>query len=402
MPIIQVSNPIVDINGDEMARVIWEKISDELIDPFINVKKIKYDLGIKSRDNTGDRITIDAANSIKRNKVGIKCATITPDDKRIKEFNLKAKYPSPNGTIRNIINGTIFREPIIIKNIPKIVSHWNNPVVIARHAYGDIYRSKEIQIKEKGELKLSFKSKDKKRTIVEKVFDFNSPGVGISYYNSNRSIKDFALCCFNFALKRKMPLFLSTKNTILQKYDEKFKEIFENLYQKEFKKKFQRNKISYQHRLIDDMVACLMKWSGGFIWACKNYDGDVMSDLVAQGYGSLGLMTSILQSPDGKIIETEAAHGTITSHYKQFKNGIQTSTNPIASIFAWTRGLAHRAYLDKNTKLNKFCINLEKICIHIIEKGQMTKDLALMVGPDQKWLTTNDFFKLIRNRIENS
>ena len=402
MPIIQVSNPIVDINGDEMARVIWEKISDELIDPFINVKKIKYDLGIKSRDNTGDKITIDAANSIKRNKVGIKCATITPDDKRIKEFNLKAKYPSPNGTIRNIINGTIFREPIIIKNIPKIVSHWNNPVVIARHAYGDIYRSKEIQIKEKGELKLSFKSKDKKKTIVEKVFDFNSPGVGISYYNSNRSIKDFALCCFNFALKRKMPLFLSTKNTILQKYDEKFKEIFENLYQKEFKKKFQRNKISYQHRLIDDMVACLMKWSGGFIWACKNYDGDVMSDLVAQGYGSLGLMTSILQSPDGKIIETEAAHGTITSHYKQFKNGIQTSTNPIASIFAWTRGLAHRAYLDKNTKLKKFCINLEKICINIIEKGQMTKDLALMVGPDQKWLTTNDFFKLIRNRIENS
>ncbi len=402
MPKILVKNPIVDINGDEMARVLWEKISQNLIEPFINIKKIKYDLGIKNRDKTNDKITVDAAHSIKKYNVGIKCATITPDDKRIKEFNLKAKYPSPNGTIRNIVNGTIFREPIIIKNIPKIVSHWNNPVVIARHAYGDIYKSKEIEVKEKGELKLTFESKNKKNKIVEKVCDFNSPGVGISYFNSDKSIKEFALCCFNFALKRRMSLFLSTKNTILQKYDEKFKETFEKIYQNEFKSRFIKKKISYQHRLIDDMVACIMKWSGGFIWACKNYDGDVMSDLVAQGYGSLGLMTSILQSPDGKVIETEAAHGTITSHYKQFKNGIETSTNPIASIFAWTRGLSHRAYLDNNKKLKEFCINLENICIKIIEDGKMTKDLALMVGPDQKWLTTDEFFKIIRSKVENS
>ena len=402
MPKITVKKPIVDINGDEMARVLWQMISDNLIDPFLDMKRIKYDLSIKNRDNTNDEITKQASHSIKRYKVGIKCATITPDDKRIQEYNLKAKYPSPNGTIRNILNGTIFREPIIVKNIPKIVSHWNEPVVIARHAFGDIYKSKEIEVIKKGSLTLSYKSEDKKIAISEKVHDFKSSGVGISYFNSNKSIKDFAECCFNFALKRKMPLYLSTKNTILQKYDERFKNIFENLYLKKFKRKFSANGIFFQHRLIDDMVACLMKWSGGFVWACKNYDGDVMSDLVAQGYGSLGLMTSVLQSPDGNTIETEAAHGTVTSHYRQYLNGLETSTNPIASIFAWTRGLAHRSMLDKNKRLSKFCFTLEKICLEILENGTMTKDLALMVGPSQKWVTTKELFKEIRKKLEVS
>ena len=377
MPKIKVKNPIVDINGDEMARVIWDKIRESLILPFLDINLLEFDLSLVNRNNTDDQVTIEAAKAIKR------------------------KYPSPNGTIRNILNGTIFREPIIIKNIPKIVNHWNESVVIARHAFGDIYKSREIDIKKNGKLTLKFESADKKDVVEETIFEFDSPGVGISYFNIDSSIRDFAYSCFNFALNRKIPIFLSTKNTILQKYDERFKNIFEEVYEKKFKKKFQENNISYQHRLIDDMIACMLKWSGGFIWACKNYDGDVMSDLVAQGYGSLGLMTSVLQSPDGKIIETEAAHGTVTSHYRQHQNGLQTSTNPIASIFAWTRALSHRGELDKNIELEDFAKKLENICIETLENGEMTKDLALMVGPEQKWVNTTQLFETIKNKLEN-
>ncbi len=398
MPKILVNNPIVDINGDEMARILWEKIKKELILPYLDVKLVNYDLSIINRDKTNDQVTKEAARSIKENHVGVKCATITPDDKRVKEYNLKKKYPSPNGTIRNILKGTIFREPIIIEKIPKIVNHWNLPVVIARHAFGDIYRSKEIITRKKGRLVLSFE--DEKGNKEEKeIHTFESDGVGLAYFNEFDSIKDFANSCFNFALKRNFPLYLSTKNTILQKYDEAFKNIFDDLYIKKFKKEFEDKELIYQHRLIDDMVACLMKWSGGFLWACKNYDGDVMSDLVAQGFGSLGLMSSVLQSPDGKILKTEAAHGTITSHFRQFQKGIQTSTNPIASIFAWTRALSHRAFLDSNAQLEKFSKNLENNCINALDSGYMTKDLALMCGPDQKWITTNEFFNIIKSRI---
>ena len=399
MPKIQVKNAVVDITGDEMANVIWEKIKNELILPFLDIKLITFDLGIINRDRTSNKVTFEAAKAINKYKTGVKCATITPDDKRVEEYNLKEKYPSPNGTIRNIINGTIFREPIILKNIPKFVNHWNESVVIARHAFGDIYKSKEISIEKKGKLYLRFESFDKKQVINEHIYDFSSPGVGLSYFNIDKSIKEFALSCFNFALNRKIPLYLSTKNTILQQYDERFKKTFDDLYEKKYKKKFLENNISYQHRLIDDMVACLMKWSGGFLWACKNYDGDVMSDLVAQGYGSLGLMTSVLLSPDGKTLETEAAHGTVTSHYLQHKNGLDTSTNPIASIFAWSRGLLHRSNLDKNLRLKNFAENLEKVCIQTIESGYMTKDLALMVGPDQKWINTNQLFEIISKKL---
>ena len=401
MPKIKVKNPIVDINGDEMARVIWDQIKKSLIIPFLDLNLLEFDLSITNRNITDDKVTVGAAKAIKKNGVGVKCATITPDDKRIVEYNLSKKFPSPNGTIRNILNGTIFREPIIIKSIPKIVNHWNESVVIARHAFGDIYKSKEIDIKNNGKLTLRFESNDKKEIIEETIFEFNSPGVGISYFNVDSSIRDFAYSCFNFALDRKIPIFLSTKNTILQKYDERFKNIFDEIFENEFKIKFQHNNITYQHRLIDDMVACMMKWSGGFIWACKNYDGDVMSDLVAQGYGSLGLMTSVLQSPDGKIIETEAAHGTITSHYRQHQKGLETSTNPIASIFAWTRALSHRAKLDKNRALEEFAKKLENICIETLENGIMTKDLALMVGPEQKWVNTSQLFEILKNKLEN-
>ena len=397
---IVVNNPIVDINGDEMARVLWNKIKEELIFPFIDLNLLTFDLSIENRDKTNDEITIESAKSIKINKVGVKCATITPDDKRVKEFNLKKKYPSPNGTIRNILNGTIFREPIIVKKIPKIVGHWNQPVVIARHAFGDIYRSKEVFTRTGGKLKMLYEHKNGDKEEID-IYDFKSDGVGLAYFNTFDSIKDFAYSCFNFSVKRNFPLFLSTKNTILQKYDESFKEIFDALYEKEFKKEFEKKNLFYQHRLIDDMVACLMKWSGGFVWACKNYDGDVMSDLVAQGFGSLGLMSSVLQSPDGEIVETEAAHGTITSHFRQHQNGKETSTNPVASIFAWSKALKHRAILDSNNQLEEFSINLEKFCLETLNKGYMTKDLALMCGPDQKWITTNEFFNIIVSRIKN-
>ena len=398
---ILVKNPVVEINGDEMARVMWEKIKKQIILPYLDIKLIEYDLGIENRDKTNDKVTIEAGKAIKKNKVGVKCATITPDDKRVKEFNLKKKYPSPNGTIRNILNGTIFREPIIIDKIPKFIKHWSESVVIARHASGDIYKSQEIKIKTKGKLYLKFESEDKKTLIEKEVCNFDSDGVGLSYFNNNKSIEDFAHSCFNFGLGRKIPVYLSTKNTILQSYDESFKEIFENVYNDHYKIKYENLGIFYQHRLIDDMIACLIKWTGGFIWACKNYDGDVMSDLVAQGFGSLGLMTSVLQSPDGQIIETEAAHGTVTSHFRQHQNGLETSTNPIASIFAWTRALLHRGKIDNNKDLENFSHKIESICKNLLNKGIMTKDLALMVGPDQKWLTTQELINSISNELNN-
>ncbi len=398
---ILVRNPVVEINGDEMARVMWEKIKKQLILPYLDIKLLEYDLGIKNRDKTNDKVTIEAGKAIKENNVGVKCATITPDDKRVKEFNLKKKYPSPNGTIRNILNGTIFREPIIIEKIPRFIKHWGESVVIARHAYGDIYQSQEIKIKKKGKLYLKFESDDKKTLIEKEVCKFNSSGVGLSYFNNNKSIEDFAYSCFNFGLDRKMPVYLSTKNTILQSYDESFKEIFEKVYNNKYKLKFQKTGIFYQHRLIDDMIACLVKWTGGFLWACKNYDGDVISDLVAQGFGSLGLMTSVLQSPDGKIVETEAAHGTVTSHFRQHQNGLETSTNPIASIFAWTRALLHRGKIDKNKDLENFSNKIELICKNLLNKGMMTKDLALMIGPDQKWLTTQQLIDSISYELKN-
>ena len=398
---ILVKNPVVEINGDEMARVMWEKIKKQLILPYLDIKLLEYDLGIENRDKTNDKVTIEAGKAIKKNKVGVKCATITPDDKRVKEFNLKKKYPSPNGTIRNILNGTIFREPIIIEKIPKFIKHWSESVVIARHASGDIYKSQEIKIKTKGKLYLKFESEDKKILIEKEVCNFDSEGVGLSYFNNNKSIEDFAHSCFNFGLDRKIPVYLSTKNTILQSYDESFKEIFEKVYNDQYKIKYENLGIFYQHRLIDDMIACLIKWTGGFLWACKNYDGDVMSDLVAQGFGSLGLMTSVLQSPDGEIIETEAAHGTVTSHFRQHQNGLETSTNPIASIFAWTRALLHRGKIDNNKDLEKFSHKIESICKNLLNKGIMTKDLALMVGPDQKWLTTQELINSISNELNN-
>ena len=398
---ILVKNPVVEINGDEMARVMWEKIKKQLILPYLDIKLLEYDLGIENRDKTNDKVTIEAGKAIKKNKVGVKCATITPDDKRVKEFNLKKKYPSPNGTIRNILNGTIFREPIIIEKIPKFIKHWSESVVIARHASGDIYKSQEIKIKTKGKLYLKFESEDKKTLIEKEVCNFDSDGVGLSYFNNNKSIEDFAHSCFNFGLDRKIPVYLSTKNTILQSYDESFKEIFEKVYNDQYKIKYENLGIFYQHRLIDDMIACLIKWTGGFLWACKNYDGDVMSDLVAQGFGSLGLMTSVLQSPDGQIIETEAAHGTVTSHFRQHQNGLETSTNPIASIFAWTRALLHRGKIDNNKDLENFSHKIESICKNLLNKGIMTKDLALMVGPDQKWLTTQELINSISNELNN-
>ena len=398
---IKVKNPIVELDGDEMTRIIWSFIKEKLIKPYLDIDLKYYDLGMESRDKTDDQITVDAANAIKKYGVGVKCATITPDDKRVKEFNLKKKYPSPNGTIRNILNGTIFREPIIIEKIPKFIKHWSESVVIARHASGDIYKSQEIKIKTKGKLYLKFESEDKKTLIEKEVCNFDSDGVGLSYFNNNKSIEDFAHSCFNFGLDRKIPVYLSTKNTILQSYDESFKEIFEKVYNDQYKIKYENLGIFYQHRLIDDMIACLIKWTGGFLWACKNYDGDVMSDLVAQGFGSLGLMTSVLQSPDGQIIETEAAHGTVTSHFRQHQNGLETSTNPIASIFAWTRALLHRGKIDNNKELEKFSHKIESICKNLLNKGIMTKDLALMVGPDQKWLTTQELINSISNELNN-
>ena len=397
---IKVKNPIVELDGDEMTRIIWDFIKKKLILPYLDLGIEYYDLGMKSRDNSNDQITIDCANAIKKNGVGIKCATITPDEARVIEFSLKKMWRSPNGTIRNIIGGTVFREPIICKNIPKLVPSWTDPVIIGRHAFGDQYRATDFQVPGKGKLEIKWTSENGKDEKKYEVFNFPGPGVALSMYNLDRSIEDFARSCFNYGLIKKWPVYLSTKNTILKTYDGRFKDIFQKVFNEEFKKDFDKNNITYEHRLIDDMVACAMKWSGKYIWACKNYDGDVQSDTVAQGYGSLGLMTSVLLAPDGKTMEAEAAHGTVTRHYRMHQEGKETSTNPIASIFAWTRGLAHRGKLDDNQDLIKFSNTLEQICVGCVETGSMTKDLAILVGSSQKYLTTNQFLDEIDGNLK--
>ncbi|MAH52342.1 MAG: isocitrate dehydrogenase (NADP(+)) [Candidatus Pelagibacter sp.] len=398
---IKVNNPIVELDGDEMTRVIWSFIKNKLILPYVDLKIEYYDIGIKSRDDTSDRITIDCANAIKKNEVGIKCATITPDEARVKEFNLKKMWRSPNGTIRNIIGGTVFREPIICKNIPKLVPSWTDSLIIGRHAFGDQYRATDFLVPGKGKLEIKWTSEDGKDEKKYEVFNFPGPGIALAMYNLDKSIEDFAKSCFNYGLIKKWPVYFSTKNTILKTYDGRFKDIFQKIFDKEFKLEFDKNNITYEHRLIDDMVACAMKWSGKYIWACKNYDGDVQSDTVAQGYGSLGLMTSVLLAPDGKTMEAEAAHGTVTRHFRMHQQGKETSTNPIASIFAWTRGLAHRGKLDNNEELIKFANTLEKVCIECVESGSMTKDLAILIGPSTKYLTTNQFLDEIDGNLKN-
>ena len=397
---IKVKNPIVELDGDEMTRVIWDFIKNKLILTYLDLKIEYYDLGMESRDKTEDKITIDCANAIKKNGVGIKCATITPDEARVKEFNLKKMWRSPNGTIRNIIGGTVFREPIICKNIPKLVPSWTDPLIIGRHAFGDQYRATDFTVPGKGKLEIKWTAEDGTDERKYEVFNFPGPGIALSMYNLDKSIEDFARSCFNYGLIKKWPVYLSTKNTILKKYDGRFKDIFQEVFEKEFRDKFEKNKIIYEHRLIDDMVACAMKWHGKYIWACKNYDGDVQSDTVAQGYGSLGLMTSVLRTPDGKVAEAEAAHGTVTRHYRQHQAGKETSTNPIASIFAWTRGLSHRGILDGNKELIKFAETLEKVCIETVESGSMTKDLAILISKDQKFLTTNQFLEAINSNLK--
>ena len=397
---IKVKNPIVELDGDEMTRVIWEFIKNKLILPYLDLGIEYYDLGMRSRDDTNDKITIDCANAIKKIGVGIKCATITPDESRVKEFNLKKMWRSPNGTIRNIIGGTVFREPIICKNIPKLVPSWTDPLIIGRHAFGDQYRATDFLVPGKGKLEVKWTADDGSDEKKYEVFNFPGPGIALSMYNLDKSIEDFAKSCFNYGLIKKWPVYLSTKNTILKKYDGRFKDIFQDVFEKNFKSDFQKNGITYEHRLIDDMVACAMKWQGKYIWACKNYDGDVQSDTVAQGYGSLGLMTSVLLAPDGKTMEAEAAHGTVTRHFRMHQQGKETSTNPIASIFAWTRGLAHRGKLDNNEELINFANNLEEVCISTVESGNMTKDLAILIGPSNKYLTTNQFLEVIKSSLE--
>jgi isocitrate dehydrogenase len=397
---IKVNNPVVELDGDEMTRIIWEFIKNKLILPYLDLGIEYYDLGMKSRDNTDDQITIDSANAIKKIGVGIKCATITPDEARVEEFDLKKMWRSPNGTIRNIIGGTVFREPIICKNIPKLVPSWTDPVIIGRHAFGDQYRATDFKVPGKGKMEVKWTSEDGKDEIKYEVFNFTGPGVALSMYNLDKSIEDFARSCFSYGLIKKWPVYMSTKNTILKQYDGRFKDIFQEIFEKEYKADFEKNNLTYEHRLIDDMVACAMKWSGKYIWACKNYDGDVQSDTMAQGYGSLGLMTSTLLTPDGKIMEAEAAHGTVTRHYRMHQQGKETSTNPIASIFAWTRGLAHRGKLDSNEELIKFAQTIEKVCIECVENGSMTKDLAILIGPSSKYLTTNQFLDEIDGNLK--
>ena len=397
---ITVKNPIVELDGDEMTRIIWKFIKNKLILPYLDLGIDYYDLGMKSRDETDDQITVESANAIKKVGVGIKCATITPDEERVEEFNLKKMWRSPNGTIRNIIGGTVFREPIICKNIPKLVPSWSDPVVIGRHAFGDQYRATDFKVPGKGKLEVKWTSEDGKDEIKYEVFNFTGPGVALSMYNLDKSIEDFARSCFSYGLIKKWPVYMSTKNTILKQYDGRFKDIFQEIFEKEYKNDFELNDLTYEHRLIDDMVACAMKWSGKYIWACKNYDGDVQSDTMAQGYGSLGLMTSTLLTPDGKVMEAEAAHGTVTRHYRMHQQGKETSTNPIASIFAWTRGLAHRGKLDNNDELIKFAQTIEKVCIECVENGAMTKDLAILIGPSSKYLTTNQFLDEIDGNLK--
>jgi isocitrate dehydrogenase len=398
---IKVKNPVVEMDGDEMTRIIWRLIKEKLIHPYLDIELIYFDLGMQKRDETRDQITVDAAEAVKRVGVGVKCATITPDEARVKEFKLHEMYRSPNGTIRNILGGVIFREPIICKNVPRLVPSWTKPIIIGRHAYADQYRATDFKVPGKGKLMLSFVGEDGTR-IEREVFQFPGGGITMAMYNLDNSIRDFARASLNYGLMRGYPVYLSTKNTILKVYDGRFKDIFQEVYDKEFKSEFEKKKIFYEHRLIDDMVAAALKWSGGYVWACKNYDGDVQSDTVAQGYGSLGLMTSVLMSPDGKVVEAEAAHGTVTRHYRQYQKGEETSTNSIASIFAWTRGLAHRAKLDGNAELEKFSQTLEKVTVGTVEAGDMTKDLALLVGPDQKWLSTTGFLDKVDQNLKKA
>ena len=397
---IKVKNPVVELDGDEMTRVIWEFIKNKLILPYLDLDIKYYDLGMKSRDDTDDQITIDSANAIKEHNVGIKCATITPDEGRVEEFKLKKMWRSPNGTIRNILGGTVFREPIICKNIPKLVPTWTDPLIIGRHAFGDQYRATDFKVPGKGKMEIKWTAEDGSDEIKYEVFNFPGPGIALSMYNLDKSIEDFARSCFNYGIIKKWPVYLSTKNTILKIYDGRFKDIFQEIFDKEFKSEFEKLNIAYEHRLIDDMVACAMKWSGKYIWACKNYDGDVQSDTVAQGYGSLGLMSSVLLAPDGKTMEAEAAHGTVTRHYRMHQQGKETSTNPIASIFAWTRGLAHRGKLDGNEDLIKFSTTLEKVCIDCVENGSMTKDLAILISPSSNYLTTNQFLDELDGQLK--
>jgi isocitrate dehydrogenase len=396
---IKVAKPVVELDGDEMTRIIWQLIKDKLIHPYLDIDLEYYDLGVEYRDKTNDQVTIDAANAIKKHGVGVKCATITPDEGRVKEFGLKDMWKSPNGTIRNILGGVIFREPIICKNVPRLVPGWTKPIVVGRHAFGDQYRATDFKFPGKGTLTIKFVGEDGK-VIEREVFKAPGSGVAMAMYNLDDSIRDFAHASFNFGLQRGYPVYLSTKNTILKQYDGRFMEIFQQVFDAEFAAAFKEKKIWYEHRLIDDMVASALKWSGGYVWACKNYDGDVQSDIVAQGFGSLGLMTSVLLTPDGKTVEAEAAHGTVTRHYRQHQKGEETSTNSIASIFAWTRGLAHRAKLDDNAALKKFAETLETVCVATVESGFMTKDLALLIGPDQPWLSTTGFLDKIDENLQ--
>ena len=396
---IKVKNPVVDIDGDEMARVIWSMIKHELILPYLDIDIKSYDLSITNRDKSDDQITIEAAYAIKKYGIGIKCATITPDEARVKEFKLKKMWLSPNGTIRNILGGTVFREPILCPNIPRIIPNWKKPIIIARHAFGDQYRATDFKIPGPGKLTIKFEPKNKKEKIEHKVHDFDGPGIAMSMYNLDDSIKDFAIACFNYGLDTKLPVYVSTKNTILKIYDGRFKIIFEEIFNKEYKKKFDKLGLSFEHRLIDDMVAYVLKTEGGFVWGCKNYDGDVQSDAIAQGYGSLGLMSSVLMTSDGKTVEAEAAHGTVTRHFRQYQEGKNTSTNPIASIFAWTKGLYYRGKFDGNIELQKFSKKIENACINTVTSGMMTKDLALLIGKNTKWLNTKEFIQKVKEKI---
>ena len=398
---IKVKNPVIELDGDEMTRIIWEFIKKKLILPYVDVDLHYYDLGIENRDKTDDQVTIISADAIKEHGVGVKCATITPDEDRVTEFNLKKMWRSPNGTIRNILGGTVFREPIVCKNIPKLVPGWTDPIVIGRHAFGDQYRATDFKVPGKGKLSIKWTPEDASADPIEyDVFYFPSSGIAMAMYNLDDSIRDFARACMNYALMRKWPVYLSTKNTILKAYDGRFKDLFQEIYQDEFQSKFEANGVAYEHRLIDDMVAAALKWNGNFVWACKNYDGDVQSDTVAQGFGSLGLMTSVLMTPDGKTIEAEAAHGTVTRHYRMHQKGEATSTNPIASIFAWTRGLSYRGKMDENKPLIDFASTLEKVCVDTVESGHMTKDLAMLVSNNQKWLNTQEFLAKIDENLQ--
>ena len=399
---IKVAGTVVELDGDEMTRIIWHFIKDSLILPYLDVNLEYYDLGMENRDATNDQVTIDSAHAIQKHGVGVKCATITPDEARVEEFCLKKMWKSPNGTVRNILGGVIFREPIIIKNVPRLVPHWTKPIVIGRHAFGDQYRATDFLVPSAGKLTMTFVPEDGSKPMEFNVFDFPSSGIAMGMYNIDASIRDFARASMNYGLIRKYPVFLSTKNTILKAYDGRFKDIFEEIYQAEFKADFEKAGITYEHRLIDDMVATALRWEGGYVWACKNYDGDVQSDTVAQGYGSLGLMTSVLMTPDGKIVESEAAHGTVTRHYREHQAGRATSTNPIASIFAWTQGLAHRAKLDNNAELAKFCSTLERVCIETVESGKMTKDLAILISKDAPWQNTQDFLASIDENVKKA